>query len=85
MEEERIAPLLSLDSFLMEEIFKFPDVKLSNWNILEHYHLTSTSAPRRICLTEYIWARSSLNPDTGDLADDILSIDEQQEQLVGIQ
>jgi hypothetical protein len=36
-------------------------------------------------LTKYTWARSSLNPDIGDLADDNLSIDEHQEQLVGIQ
>jgi hypothetical protein len=36
-------------------------------------------------LTKYICARSSLNPDIGDLADDFLSIDDHQEQLVGIQ
>jgi hypothetical protein len=36
-------------------------------------------------LTKYIWARNSLNPDIGDLADDFLSTDDHQEQLVGIQ
>jgi len=36
-------------------------------------------------LTKYIRARSSFNPDIGDVADDFLSIDDHQEQLVGIQ
>jgi len=36
-------------------------------------------------LTKYTWATRSLNPDIGDLADDFLSIDDHQEQLVEIQ
>jgi hypothetical protein len=36
MEEDKIAPFLSLDSLMNEEIFEFPDVKLLNWKIWEH-------------------------------------------------
>jgi len=36
MEEDTIAPFLSLESLLNEEIFKSPDVKSLNCNIWEH-------------------------------------------------
>jgi len=36
MEEDTIAPFLSLDSLLNEEFFKFLGVKLLKWNIWKH-------------------------------------------------
>ena len=47
--------------------------------------MTCAAAPKRMWLTKYIWARSSLNPDIEDFADDFLSTDDHEEQLVGIQ